>query len=94
VRHWKNQWHDEHWPSSNSLCKSQHVQGTDNICLDGLFQKIANTNIRKNYETIYRLSQSRELPYLNRIVLVEDWWSRASKVIDLVNLHKKRLGDI
>jgi len=27
-------------------------------------------------------------------VLVEDWGSRASKVIDLVNLHKQRLGDI
>jgi len=40
------------------------------------------------------LSQNRELAYLNRIVLVEDWGSRASKVIDLVNLHKQRLGDI
>jgi hypothetical protein len=50
--------------------------------------------VRKNKEMIYCLSQSRELEYLNRIVLVEDWGSRASKVVDLVNLHKQRLGDI
>jgi hypothetical protein len=43
---------------------------------------------------IYHLSCNRDLAYLNRVVLVEDWWSRASKVIDLVNFHKKRLGDI
>jgi hypothetical protein len=32
--------------------------------------------------------------YLNGIVLVEDWGSRAGKVVDLINLHKQRLGDI
>jgi len=40
------------------------------------------------------LLTEQRLAYLNRIVLVEDWGSRASKMIDLVNLHKQRLGDI
>jgi hypothetical protein len=32
--------------------------------------------------------------HLDRVVLVEDWWGRASKVIDLVNLHKQWFGDV